>query len=114
MEIILSAIVYGNSGLGLPVGDFLQKCDLYLQDPEGCAWNLPYQNPHRMSRGGKLKMTFDLPKIKQTHVAKKFQGATDFFANLEAEEDDEVDAPQGLRTKLLPYVYFLYSKTVYG
>ncbi|KAF4533787.1 Swi snf-related matrix-associated actin-dependent regulator of chromatin subfamily a member 3-like 1 [Lasiodiplodia theobromae] len=56
-----------------------------------------------MSRGGKLKMTFDLPKIQQTHVAKKFQGATDFFANLEAEEDDQADTPQGLRTKLLPH-----------
>lgn len=59
-------------------------------------------------------MTFDIPRIQQAHIEKKFQGATDFFENLEAEEDDQVDAPQGLRTKILPYVYFLYSKPAYS
>lgn len=59
-------------------------------------------------------MTFDLPKIQQAHVAKKFQGATNFFANLEAEEDDQVDTPEGLHTKLLPYVYCIYSRPAYS
>ncbi|KAK1751104.1 SNF2 family N-terminal domain-containing protein [Echria macrotheca] len=45
----LSLILYGPLELSETVGDFFQEMDLYLQDPEGCDWNVKYSNPHRLS-----------------------------------------------------------------
>ncbi len=45
----LSVIVYGPVGSSGKVGNYLQACGFYLQDPEHCDFNVPYANPHCLS-----------------------------------------------------------------
>ena len=45
----LSVIVYGPGMRSDSVGDYLQACGFYLQDPEHCDCDVPYSNPHCLS-----------------------------------------------------------------
>jgi hypothetical protein len=45
----VSIVVYGPKDLIDNVGEFFQACDMYLQDPKGCDWDVKYCNPHRLS-----------------------------------------------------------------
>jgi hypothetical protein len=45
----VSIILYGPHGLTENVGEFFQDVDMYLQDPQGCDWDVTYCNPHRLS-----------------------------------------------------------------
>jgi SWI/SNF-related matrix-associated actin-dependent regulator of chromatin subfamily A3 len=45
----LSVILYGPLRIFDDVGEFLEKCQVYLQDPKGCHRNVRYRNPHRLS-----------------------------------------------------------------
>ena len=45
----LSVIVYGPCTRSDNIGDYLQACGLYLQDPEHCDCDVPYSNPHCLS-----------------------------------------------------------------
>lgn len=57
----LCAILYGPAALCEPVGIFAAKCNLYLQHPRHCTWNVPYRNPQSLpSEDGGTVYTFDL------------------------------------------------------
>ncbi len=45
----VSIILYGPRDLAENVGEFFQDLDMYLQDPDGCDWDVIYYNPHRLS-----------------------------------------------------------------
>jgi SWI/SNF-related matrix-associated actin-dependent regulator of chromatin subfamily A3 len=45
----LSVILYGPLRIFEEVGEFLDECQIYLQDPKGCNRNVRYRNPHRLS-----------------------------------------------------------------
>lgn len=45
----VSIILYGPRDLTENVGEFFQDLDMYLQDPDGCDWDVAYCNPHRLS-----------------------------------------------------------------
>jgi hypothetical protein len=44
----LFVVLYGARKQFRAVGDYLQDCELYLQDPINTDLNLPYLNPHTM------------------------------------------------------------------
>ncbi|KAI1496313.1 SNF2 family N-terminal domain-containing protein [Biscogniauxia marginata] len=59
---LVSANIYGPENLADDVGDFLDECNFYLQDPVACNRNVPYKNPHCLSTLFEApSMTFDLP-----------------------------------------------------
>ncbi|KAF4311501.1 SNF2-related protein [Botryosphaeria dothidea] len=100
----LDAIVYGPYGLFEDVGDFTQECNLYLQDPVGCICNLPYINPHRLSKAEHPPMTYDFPRSYYRSNAYAPRDVSEFFANFESEETpDTVNTPAALRTQLHPH-----------
>ena len=45
----LSVILYGPLRNFDEVGEYLDNCEIYLQDPKGCDRNVRYRNPHRLS-----------------------------------------------------------------
>lgn len=45
----VSIIIYGPQALMDNVGEFFQEVEMYLQDPNGCDWDVRYCNPHRLS-----------------------------------------------------------------
>ena len=45
----LSIIIYGPMELLDDVGEFFQKYEMFIQDPEGCDRTVRYCNPHRLS-----------------------------------------------------------------
>lgn len=45
----ISVNIYGPCSSGDDVGEFLQRCRLYLQAPERCGYDVPYKNPHCLS-----------------------------------------------------------------
>lgn len=97
---VLDAIVYGPFNLFEDVGDFAQHCDLYLQDPVGCACNVPYLNPHRLSNSGAPPMTFDLPQHRQGS-AETPKNVSEFFNTLESSEAvDTTKTPDALSSQL--------------
>ena len=49
LSVCLCGIVYGPRRLFDSIGEFLESCNVFLQDPQGCDRNVPYRNPHRLS-----------------------------------------------------------------
>ena len=47
---MLCVIIYGPSSLKDDIGEFATERGLYLQDPMHCDRDVPYQNPHLLSR----------------------------------------------------------------
>ncbi|KAF2178931.1 hypothetical protein K469DRAFT_597911 [Zopfia rhizophila CBS 207.26] len=98
----LRVILYGPETLADDVGDFTTKCGYYLQDPSGCARNVPYLNPQRLSSlDGCLPMTFDLHQEQHHRIDKFTRAADDILANFETTEVlVQAETPCALRTKL--------------
>ncbi|KAL1624893.1 hypothetical protein SLS54_003617 [Diplodia seriata] len=100
----LNAIIYGPYNLFEDVGKFTQDCDIYLQDPMECVYNVPYVNPHRLSRAERPPMTFELSRPHQNDIAVP-KDVSDFFANFESGEIlDTADTPAALRAQLHPFL----------
>ncbi len=49
LDFSLHCIVYGPRCAYDNVEDFLEGCDIYLQDPQGCDRNVEYRNPQRLN-----------------------------------------------------------------
>lgn len=45
----LSAILYGPSDIFDSIGEFLSRCQKYLQPPLHCDYNVPYRNPQNLA-----------------------------------------------------------------
>lgn len=85
------AILYGPADIGEAIGDWLSKCQLYLQLPYGCSHNVPYANPHRLNSGNARVMTFDINTDSKANGSMDF--SYDLFADLENEDIWE-ESPQ--------------------
>ena len=98
----LQVILYGPKRLADDVGDFIAKCGYYLQDPLGCARNVPYLNPQRLSSlDGCLPMTFDLQQERHYRIEEFTRSADDILANFETTEVfEKAKTPCALRTNL--------------
>lgn len=101
----LSAILYGPNSLFEAVGTFAAKCHMYLQNPYHCDRNVPYRNPHCLSReDGRIIFTFDLHAAFRPFSRPGLEISTnpiDLFADA-GEQDALSDAytPQNLSTEL--------------
>jgi SWI/SNF-related matrix-associated actin-dependent regulator of chromatin subfamily A3 len=95
--------IYGPTRQFEPLGDFMDACGIYLQDPERCDRNVAYRNPHRLSRiDGIILYTQSLPNIEAVvEVEDNIANPLDL---LEAVEENEAlplsPPPSALRTAL--------------
>jgi len=101
----LFAIRYGSDSLFEAVGLFVAKCNIYLQHPIHCDWNVPYRNPYCLSpEDDRVVCTFDLndkSSLGSESVSGPFTNPIDFFADAgERETLADTDTPPILRTKL--------------
>jgi hypothetical protein len=57
----MDAIIYGPEELCEDVGEYLARCDMFLQDPHQCDRDVPYRNPHVLRLSQEATMTCSLP-----------------------------------------------------
>ncbi|KAL8726717.1 MAG: hypothetical protein Q9181_005944 [Wetmoreana brouardii] len=101
----LSVIVYGPPSLFEPVGIFAIKCGVYLQYPRYCNRNVPYHNPHCLSREDeRIVYTHDLqdqPNIANPTAFEAPCNPIDVLLNAGQQEHlSEAFAPDAVRTTL--------------
>ncbi|KAF2493310.1 hypothetical protein BU16DRAFT_563473 [Lophium mytilinum] len=101
----LKTIIYGPASLSDEVGEFLQACNVYLQDPIGCHRNVRYRNPHRLSSlDDDGPMTFD---FQSSHTQLQLTDVDDEHDLLEALNAPtnlpETESPLQLETPLLQH-----------
>ncbi|KIW21375.1 hypothetical protein PV08_01955 [Exophiala spinifera] len=85
LQYLMNAIIFGPEEFCDGVGTYLAKCKKYLQDPVQCNRDVPYCNPHLLSRQQELVMTSSL-------VIKTSESSMQEVVN--------VDAPQDLFSRL--------------
>jgi SWI/SNF-related matrix-associated actin-dependent regulator of chromatin subfamily A3 len=57
VQYLVNAILYGPKEFCKGVGNYLEKCKMFLQDPLQCDRDVPYHNPHLLSRTQEVVMT---------------------------------------------------------
>ena len=96
----LSVIVYGRGQDSNKVGDYLQACGFYLQDPEHCDCDVLYINPHCLSslEGGILLTTsMQMPASTEDSI----YDPRDIFDSLSGVTDlEETETPTIVKTPL--------------
>ena len=96
----LSVIVYGPAKDSDKVGDYLQACEFYLQDPEHGDCDILYSNPHCLSswEGGSL-LTSSMQK--PASVEENVHDPCDIFDSLSGATDlEESETPTIIKTPL--------------
>ena len=90
--------LYGPLRLFNDVGNFTQRCGVYLQDPQHCDRNVRYFNPHRLSSEDE-EVVMTLTNDKQE--METFHNPLDILKDLECDEDlAESEVPVALKTPL--------------
>lgn len=98
----ISVILYGTEEIATDVGDWLDKCGLYLQLPQDCDRGVRYLNPHSLSFGDENRiMTFDIENTSASNLQ-----AEHCFADVLIDQDpeeifDESPQPAVISTHLL-------------
>lgn len=88
------------------VGEFFQEVEMYLQDPNGCDWDVRYCNPHRLSslNINDCPMTSELgrPETELDHIMfQSIPGESDVLDVLDAHLDlPEAPQPALIRSLL--------------
>jgi len=101
LQYVMNTIVYGSQNLRDPVGDYLTKCGVHLQDPIDCDRNVPYSNPHILSRTDELVMTASLLSLSTTPEIEKIIAQEDLFSELSSDSHLSLtDAPEAIATPL--------------
>lgn len=96
----LSVIVYGPGASSDSVGNYLQACGFYLQDPEHCDCNVPYANPHCLSSLEEgILMTSSL-QIPASTVENIYDPSGIFNGLSSVVELEETETPAILKTPL--------------
>ncbi|CZT18127.1 uncharacterized protein RCC_03967 [Ramularia collo-cygni] len=97
-------ILYGRRRLGESLGEFLDECKLYLQDPIRCAWDVEYVNAQSLFQiSDKPITTFQLERESEDQF-EAYQSPGDILADLENGSDlRETPTPTSLRTPLHPH-----------
>ena len=98
----LAVVLYGPIECFEEVGNFLLKCNLYLQDPDGCDLVVRYRNPQSLwgMDDNEVRMTQTAaPDIKCDFES--FHNPSDLLKGLEyAHELSEASQPSALKTVL--------------
>ncbi len=96
----LSVIVYGRSQDSNKVGDYLQACGFYLQDPEHCDCDVLYANPHCLSSLEEgILLTTSMQMTASTE--EDIHDPRDIFDSLSGVTDlEETETPTTMKTPL--------------
>ena len=96
----LSVIIYGPGQDSNKVGDYLQACGLYLQDPEHCDCDVLYANPHCLSSmEDGILLTSSMQML--ASIEENMHDPRDIFDNLSGVTDlEETETPTILKTPL--------------
>ncbi|EXJ84685.1 hypothetical protein A1O3_05355 [Capronia epimyces CBS 606.96] len=105
LQYLLNTIIYGPREFGQGVGDYLVKCKMFLQDPLQCDRDVPYLNPHLLSRSEEVVMTSSLKVPASESLATQEVVAVDVTSDLFSQNCDDshlqlTDPPDLLRTGL--------------
>ncbi|KAL8707096.1 MAG: hypothetical protein Q9225_007829 [Loekoesia sp. 1 TL-2023] len=100
--VFLSVIVYGPPVLFESVGNFLDRCSVFLQRPLRCDRNVPYRNPQSLSgEDSHAPLTMELEGRFPTAEIETLNYTANLAAALETGDTfPETDAPVGIRTSL--------------
>jgi len=98
----LSVILYGPLRIFEHVGEYLDACGVYLQDPEGCNRNVRYRNPHRLSGlFPDAPWTIEQEMDRLNYQYETIQRSVDYLAEVDSKQDlPETAAPCSLMTPL--------------
>ncbi|TVY20853.1 putative SWI/SNF-related matrix-associated actin-dependent regulator of chromatin subfamily A member 3-like 1 [Lachnellula arida] len=102
----LSIIIYGDSTLGDPIGDYLAQRQMYLQDPLGCDRSVPYRNPHIIQpESGEVIMTDSFESSSNHLGVERLDVAPDLLAQLMQDEKPfpETEPPKDIVTRLFSH-----------
>lgn len=101
----LCIIIYGPVKLSDDVGDFITRCNMYLQDPMHCDRNVQYRNPHRLFSSDDISETTQNLSVHPISEYELFESPNDLLAGLEYEDElPETETPSALLTTLFPFV----------
>jgi SWI/SNF-related matrix-associated actin-dependent regulator of chromatin subfamily A3 len=101
LQYVMNTIIYGPEEMRNPVGDYLTKCGVYLQDPFECDRNVLYSNPHILSRNDELVMTDSLLSLNVAPEVEKMIAQEDIFSQLSSDAHLSLtDAPDAILTPL--------------
>lgn len=108
LQYLLNAIIYGPRNFAQGVGDYLAKCKMYLQDPLRCDRDVPYLNPHLLTRTDDVVMTSSLkaePDVSSmTQGVVTMEASKDLFSqNCDDSHLQLTDPPHQLQTGLYRY-----------
>lgn len=96
----LSVIIYGPGTTFDIVGDYLQACGLYLQDPEHCDYNTPYKNPHCLASPGEYNLKTSSLQVPPSTVESAHDPSCIFDGLSGMTQLDETETPVILKTPL--------------
>jgi len=99
----LNIIIYGPPALEEPIGDYLSKRQMYLQDPLGCDQCVSYRNPHTIQSESEEAIMTDSFELSSGHLAiERLDVAPDLLAQLMQDEKPfpETDPPKDIITHL--------------
>lgn len=100
---LINAIVYGPEALCEPMGEYLTKCGIFLQDPVQNDVDVIYKNPHILLRSEKIVLISELTIETSDNQAKGLENPHDLFSELS--KDDHLsltEAPSEVSTELYP------------
>ncbi|KAL9085447.1 MAG: hypothetical protein Q9165_007597 [Trypethelium subeluteriae] len=100
----LSVIIYGTLKSFNSVGNYLEECGFYLQDPEECDQNVPYRNPHRLSGMQKNPPMTIEQQLDHASIQQKAYSLADFIETFESQQElPEAATPLPIITPLFPH-----------
>ena len=100
----ISLIVYGPYHEALEVGDWLSRCDLFLQEPKCCDRNVPYCNPQSLSFDDEQHtMTFEIENMRTREEATEYCQPLNLLAELDENDLEEAEQPRDIATRLHRY-----------
>lgn len=100
---LINAIIYGPEELCDPVGEYLTKCGIFLQDPVQNDRDVAYRNPHILSRTEEIILISELAIETSESQTKGLDNPQDLFSELS--KDDHLsltEAPNAVCTELYP------------
>lgn len=103
LQYLMNVIIYGPVELCEPVGEYLSKCRMFLQEPTQCDRDVPYQNPHILAEAPEIVMTSSLivEQAKDKVEVETMDSPKDLFSQLSSDDHLQLTAtPSALRTSL--------------
>jgi hypothetical protein len=103
LQYVMNTIIYGTENLCNPVGKYLTKCGIYLQEPVNCDRDVKYSNPQVLSRTNQIVTTFSLMSLDETPEEEVAIPTDELFFELSSDAHLSLtEAPESISTQLYP------------